>query len=78
MVSPGEAGCGNQCRCCGLAQLAQQAQSVSHQLAEAASEDPFIGTAVHIDAKLREISDTVEGFIGILLLLRDMAGKYRH
>ena len=80
VVSPGEAGD------VGISAAVQRVshslpsklQSVSHQLAEAASEDPFIGTAVHIDAKLREISDTVEGFIGILLLLRDMAGKYRH
>lgn len=52
-------------------------QSVANTLYEAAEQDPFIGTAVHLDSRLRDMSDTIEGIIGILLLLRDIAQKYR-
>ncbi len=52
-------------------------QTVAERLHEAASQDPFIGTAVHLDSRLRDMSDTMDGVIGILLLMRDITMKYK-
>lgn len=57
------------------AHLPAKLQAIASSVYQAANEDPFVRTAVELDSRLRNMSETIESVIGIFLLLRDISSR---
>lgn len=59
------------------ANLPTKLQAIARSVYDAADQDPFVRTAVELDSRLRDMSETIESMIGIFLLVRDISSRTR-